>query len=547
MTLKNTLKATTAAALVLLGTAVYAEGHGATHPVTGEPLSAEQVFTYSTIDEIPSIDPGLVEDVEGSAVVRDLFEGLLNQDPDGNPVPGVATGYEVSEDKMTYTFTLRDNAVWSDGTPVTAGDFVYAWQRAANPETASPYSWYIELMSIENAAAVIAGEKPVTELGVKAIDDKTLEVRITQPLPYFPQMVTHGTTFPVPQHVVEEFGNDWVTPEHFVGNGAYVLTERVLQERLVREKSPTYWDVDNVLIDKVVMLVINDSTQALTRWQAGEIDKTAQGLPPGQYPSLVQEYPNEAIAVPSLCSYYYNMNMRDTAPEWAKDVRVRQALSLAIDRDIIVEDVLAAGQFPAYTFTPGATAGFEVPMVEAAGMTQDERNEKAKALLAEAGYGSDNPISLEILYNTSEAHKSVAIAVSQMWKQTLGVETTLANMEWQTFLEERGNGNFDVSRAGWCGDYNEASTFLDLMNSSSGYNDAGYNNPEVDALLAESKTLADPSANYTKVEEIIAADVPIIPIYHYTENFMLNDAIKGWPFENVQQTWYSRELYKVAE
>lgn len=544
MTLRTTLMASSAALLVLSGGMAYADAH-ATHPVTGEALATDQTFTYQDIDESPSIDPGMVEDVAGGDIVRDLFEGLMNQDADGNLIPGVATGYTVSDDKLTYTFTLRDNAKWSNGDPVTAGDFVYAWQRAASPELASPYSWYLELMSITNVSAVIAGEMTPDQLGVEATDDHTFVVHLSQPLPYFAQMVTHGTTFPVHQATVEAHGAEWTRPENIVGNGAYVLTEHVPQERMTRVRNEMYWNNEATIIDTVVRLVINDDAQALTRWQAGELDKVA--VPTGQYPALKEQYPTEATSFPSLCSYYYAFNLRDDAPEWEKDVRVRQALSLAIDRDIIVQNVTAGGQIPAYTFTPGATAGFEVPSVETASMTQEERVAKAQALLAEAGYGADNPIAIEILYNTSEGHKNIAIAISQMWKQNLGIEATINNMEWQTFLEARGSGQFQVARAGWCGDYNEASTFLDLMTSGSGYNDSAYNNAEVDELLAAAKTMDDPSANYTRVEEIVAAEAPIIPIYHYTSVFMMNDALKNWPVNNVQQNWYSRDLYKVAE
>ncbi len=543
MNLMTSLKATAATLLILSAGTAYAAG---THPVTGEALADNQVFTYATIDDSPSFDPGLVEDVEGSAVTRNLFEGLMSQDADGNTVFAGATSFDVSDDKMTYTFHLRPESVWTDGTPVTASDYVYAWQRVVTPETASPYAWYMELMSVVGAAEAIAGDASPQDLGVEAPDDHTFVVHLTQPLPYFTQMLTQSTTFPVPQHVVEEKGDQWMRPENFVGNGAFVMSEYTPQERTVLEKSPTYWDRDNVVLETVVRLVINDENQALTRWQAGELDRT-ETIPAGQYPTLHEQYPTEALSFPQLCSYYYNFNLRDDSPEWEHDVRVRQALSLAVDRDVITEYVLAAGQFPAYTFTPGATANFEVPNVPAASMTQEERNAKAQELMAEAGYGADNPLSLEIVYNTSEAHKSIAIAVSQMWQQTLGVETTLANMEWQTFLKAREDGQFDVSRAGWCGDYNEASTFLDLLDSGSGYNDAAYSNEEVDALLAAAKTMEDPSGNYTQIEQIIAEEAPIIPIYHYTQNIMLDDSIKGWPVNNVQQRWYARQLYRVAE
>ncbi len=544
MTLKTKLMATTAAFLIATGGAVYADGH-ATHPETGETLASDQTFTYRVGDESPSYDPGTVEDVDGADVVRDLFEGLMNQDPEGNLIPGVATGYTVSDDNLTYTFTLRDNAKWSNGDPVTAGDFVYAWKRAADPELASPYAWYIELMSIENASEVIAGDKDPSELAVTAVDDKTLEVRLSQPLPYFPQMVTHGTTFPVHQATVEEHGNDWVLPENMVSNGAYVLTEFVPQERLVRERNPMYWDNENTIMDKVVKLVIADENVALTRYLAGELDLT--DVPAGQFPSLSQQYPEQAVSVPRACSYYYMFNLRDAAPEELKNADVRKALSLAVDRDIIVDAVLAGGQKPAYTFTHWATAGFETPDIPMADMTQADRNAMAQELLAGAGYGADNPLTIDLVYNTNESHKAIAVAISQMWKQTLGVETTLANQEWQTFLEARGNGDFDVARGGWCADYNEASTFLDLMQSESGYNDSKYVNAEVDALLAEAKTSDNPQANYDKVEEFIAQDTPIIPIYHYAAVDMFAENLEGWPYENFEQNWYSRNLYKIAE
>lgn len=544
MTFTSILKTTTAATLIATGGAAWADGH-ATHPDTGETLASDQSFTYRDLDESPSIDPGTAEDSAGGDILRDLFEGLMNQAPDGSLVPGVATGFEVSPDNKTYTFTLRDNAKWSNGDPVTAHDFEYAWKRAASPELASPYSWYIEIMSIENGAAVIAGDMDPSELGATAIDDLTFEVRLEQPLPYFAQMVVHFTTFPVHQATVEAHGSDWTKPGNMVSNGAYVLSEHVPQEKLVRVRNDQYWDNDNTTLDTVTSLIINDENVALTRYLAGELDRTE--VPSGQFPALSAEYPDQAVSIPMACSYYYMFNLRDAGSDEVKNADVRKALSLAIDRDIITENVLAGGQVPAYTFTHWATAGFETPDIPMASMSQADRNAKAQELLASAGYGSDNPLSIDLVYNTSEGHKSVAIAVSQMWKQTLGVETTLANQEWQTFLEARSNGDFEVARGGWCADYNEASTFLDLVQSGSGYNDSKYVNPEVDALLAEAKTSDNPQPNYDRVEEFIAQDTPIIPIYHYASVKMFAENLEGWPFENFQQNWYSKDLYKIAE
>ncbi len=540
----KTIRLTLSALLsgTFLASAALAAG---THPETGEPLAEDQTFTYRILDEFSSLDPQIVEDVSGSELARDLFEGLMNQDEDGNLVPGVATGYTVSDDKLTYTFTLRDNAKWSNGEPVTAGDFVFAWQRAADPATASPYQWYMELMSLKNGAEVVAGDMAPTELGVRAVDDLTLEVTLSTPLPYFPQMVTHATTFPAPRAVIEEFGAEWTRPENIVSNGAYMLSEHLPQERSVRVRNPMYWDNENTIIDTVVALVINDENVALTRYLAGELDRTE--VPAGQFPRLAKEYPDEAVSFPRLCNYYYTFNLSDSGPEAFKDVRVRKALALAVDRRIITENILAGGQPEAFTFTPAAVAGFTPPETEMGSMTQAERDAMAKDLLAEAGFGSDNPLSFDMIYNTSESHEKIAVAMSQMWKQKLGVQVNLSNMEWKVFLDTRGQQNFELARGAWCGDYNEASTFLDLLDSASGYNDGKYVNPEVDAKLEMAKTAADTTPLYTEVEQILAEDMPVIPIYHYAGVYMLDSDVGNWPVNNVEQNWYSRNLYKIAE
>jgi len=515
------------------------------HPVTGEALADDQTFTYSLLDEFTTADPQMVEDVSGSYFVRDLFEGLMNQDADGNLIPGVATGYTTNEAKDVYTFTLRNNARWSDGNPVTAHDFVYAWRRLADPATASPYSWFADIMALENVGAVMSGESPPEALGIRALDNHTLEVRLTASLPYFAAMTTHASTFPSPQWTVRTFGDGWTKPGNIVGNGAYVLTEHIPNETATRERNTMYWNNDATIIDKVVTLVINDENTDFTRWEAGETDKGA--VPSGQYPRLKAEYPDEAISFPRLCTYYMTFNLSPSGPEAFKDVRVRQALSYALDRSVVTDKVLQGGQIQAFTFTPGATAGFEVPAVAFGEMSQDQRNVNAKLLMAAAGYGPDNPLKFEYMYNTSEGHKKIAIGAQQMWKETLGAEATLANQEWKTFLKTRGGQNFDVARGGWCGDYNEASTFLDLMTTPSGYNDGKFSNAEVDELMTSARTMSDATSNYTRVEEIMANEMPIIPVYHYTGVFMLRNNLKGWPFNNVEQNVYSRDLYKVAD
>ncbi|MEM8656968.1 MAG: peptide ABC transporter substrate-binding protein, partial [Pseudomonadota bacterium] len=396
-----------------------------------------------------------------------------------------------------------------------------------------------------NAAEIIAGDMDPSELGVKALDDTTLEVQLTQPLPYFPAMTTYATMFPAHQATIEAHGDEWTKVENIVSNGAYVLSERVVGEKIVRTKSDTYWDAENVIVTDVTGLVINDATQALTRWKAGEIDYM-DDLPPGQFPALQAEFADEAFSTPRLCSYYYAFNHTDSGHPALQDVNVRTALSMAIDRSVIVDQVLKGGQRGAFNFTHYATAGFDMPEIDYGGWSQAERDAKAKELIAEAGYGPDNPFTLKLIYNTSDSHKAIATVVSQMWKQKLGVETELANYEWKTYIDIRGDQQFDVARSAWCGDYNEASTFLDLVTTTHGANDGKYSNPRVDELMAASKTADDPQPMYTEVEQILAEEMAIAPIYHYANTFVLKSDFKGWPLNNVENNWYSKNHYRVA-
>jgi oligopeptide transport system substrate-binding protein len=316
-------------------------------------------------------------------------------------------------------------------------------------------------------------------------------------------------------------------------------------ERTELVKNPEYWDADNVILEKMITLVINDENQALTRFLAGELDRTE--MPAGQFPRMKEQYPDQAVSFPRLCNYYYTFNLSDTGPEAFKDPNVRKALSFAVDRRIVTENIKAGGELEAYTFTPAATAGFEVPEVEMAVMTQEERDARAKELMAEAGYGPDNPLTFQMMFNTDEAHQKIAVALSQMWKQKLGVETTLANMEWKTFLDTRDNQDFELARGAWCGDYNEASTFLDLLTTPSGYNDGKFSNTELDELMSAALTSEDPQENYTRIERIIADQAPVIPIYHYAGVYMLDSDVGNWPINNVEQNWYAKDLYKIAE
>ena len=510
----------------------------------GTTLAAEQVFKYRVLDNIRALDPQLVEDVDTAYVVNQLFEGLYNSGPDGEPVPGVAESYTANDDFTVYTFKLRD-AKWSNGDPVTAGDFVYAWQRAVDPALASTYAYFVGLVNVVNADEIVAGSKPLTDLGVKAIDDKTLEVTLKAPTPWFVRATAHGTLFPVPTKVVQEKGADWTKPENLVSNGAYTLAENSPGERVVVKRNPNYWNNDKTVIEEVHFMTINDENQGLTRWRAGEVDQT--DVPAGQYPALEAELPDQTFSVPQFCTYYFSVNMTDSAPEALKKKEVRQALNYAIDRDVIVNAVLQGGQQPAYSFVNPNTAGFTMPTMPASQMTQEERDAKAVELLTAAGYGADNPLTLDYIYNTSEAHKAIITVVSQMWKEKLGVNVNMSDMEFAVLSDRRHTQDYELARNAWCGDYNEASTFLSLYDSKSEQNDSGWANADVDKLLADAKLATDPGPMYAQIEEIAAEEVPIMPIYFYAKVFMQKPTVKGWPYDNVEQTWYARDMYITAE
>ncbi|MEX1662162.1 peptide ABC transporter substrate-binding protein [Thioclava sp. 15-R06ZXC-3] len=534
--------AISAIALMLGGAApVFAQS---SHVPAGTKLAKDQSFTYWLQDDLKTLDPDLSTSKDGNDVLQQMFDGLYQQDDHGNLVPAMAESFDVSDDKLTYTFHLRDEK-WSNGDPVTAQDFVYAWQRLADPKTASEYAWYIELMQVKNAHDVIQGDKPVSDLGVKALDAHTLQVTLETPIPYFRQMLVLSSTFPVPEKVVKEYGSDWTKPEHMVSNGAYTLKSWKIGESIEMTKNDKYWDAANTTLTDLKFIPIQDLNQALTRYQAGELDFVQ--TPAGQYPRLKDEYPDQAHAPPRSCVYAYRFNVGPNGPEALKDVKVRQALSYGINRDIIIDKILKGGQKPAYSWTHWATAGFKAPDIAYAKWTDKERMDKARELLKEAGYGPDHPLKLRIMYNTSSDHKKIAIAVQQFWKQ-LGVEATLENFEWKVYLDKLNTQHdFDVARTAWCADYNEASTYLDVNTSWSDQNSGQWSNAEYDKLMKDSKTAADPQADYTKAEQILATDMPLAPIYDYSLPMLLNAHIKGYPFDNVQLNWYAKNMYRTAK
>ncbi|MBF2746814.1 oligopeptide ABC transporter substrate-binding protein OppA [Enterobacter bugandensis] len=502
----------------------------------GVQLAEKQTLVRNNGAEVQSLDPHKIEGVPESNVNRDLFEGLLVTDVDGHPAPGVAEKWE-NKDFKVWTFHLRKDAKWSDGTPVTAEDFVYSWQRLANPNTASPYASYLQYGHIANIDDIIAGKKPVTDLGVKAIDANTFEVTLSEPVPYFYKLLVHPSVSPVPKSAVEKFGEKRTQPANIVTNGAYKLKDWVVNERMVLERNPQYWDNAKTVINQVTYLPISSEVTDVNRYRSGEIDMTYNNMPIELFQKLKKEIPKEVHVDPYLCTYYYEIN-NQKAP--FTDVRVRTALKLALDRDIIVNKVKNQGDLPAYSYTPPYTDGMKLVEPEWFKWSQEKRNEEAKKLLAEAGYTADKPLTFNLLYNTSDLHKKLAIAVASIWKKNLGVNVKLENQEWKTFLDTRHQGTFDVARAGWCADYNEPTSFLNTMLSDSSNNTAHYKSPAFDKIIAETLKVSDDAQRaelYAKSEEQLDKDSAIVPVYYYVNARLVKPWVGGYtgkdPLDNI--------------
>jgi oligopeptide transport system substrate-binding protein len=509
-----------------------------------ENLAEKQELVRGNGTEVATIDPHKSQGVPESHVIRDLLEGLVNQDADGKTIPGVATSWE-TEDNKTFVFHLRKDAKWSNGDPVTAGDFVYSFQRAVDPATASPYSWYMEYTKMENAKEIVEGKKDKSELGVRAIDDYTLEVTLTTAVPYFVMMTGHTTMKPVHQATVEKYGDLWTRQENFVGNGAFKLNNWVVNERLELVRNEMYWDNANTKLNKVTFLPIEDQVSEMNRFLSGEIDFTST-LPTEHFKRLQKEYPEQVSVEGSLCTYYYQFNSKQAPFD---DARVRKAVSYAIDRQIVTDALLGQGQKPAYFLTPEITANFNPEMTAYGKLTQKERDAEAAKLLAEAGYGPSNPLKFTLLYNTSENHKKIAVALGSMWKK-LGLEVVLENQEWKTYLQSKDEGNFQIARAGWCGDYNEASSFLTLMVSANTTGGQHWGSAEYDALI--DKALSSTSEEerteiYLEAERLMAEEMPIAPIYQYVRSRLLSPQVGGFPSNNAEEKIYSKDLYILAK
>jgi oligopeptide transport system substrate-binding protein len=455
-----------------------------------------------------------------------MIMGLTTEAADGSVIPGAAESWQVSDDGTVYTFKLRDHR-WSDGTPVTADDFAFALRRILDPAEAAEYASL--LYAIKNARALNEGAMTgMEQLGVEAQDPTTLEVTLENATPYFVELLTHYTAFPVPKHKIEELGEDWVRAGNIIGNGPYVATEWVPNSHVTLVKNDQFYDADNVSIDSVTYYPAEDRNAATKRFRAGEID-VQYDFASEQIDWLQENLPEETRISPWLGIYYYTFNTRK--PPFDNQA-VRQALAMAIDRAAITDKVLRTGELPGYSFVPPGTGTYGEPSYVAwKDVPYQERVAQAKELMAAAGYGPDSPLRTQLRYNTSENHKKIAVAIAAMWKQ-LGVETELFNTEVKVHYNDLQEGNFEVARAGWIADYNDPQNFLYLMETSSGVqNYAGYSSAEFDRLMDEADRTTDGAqrnALMHQAEAIAMEDMPNIPIYYYVSKDLVSNAVKGW-------------------
>ena len=488
-----------------------------------------------------TIDPALNSAVDGAVMINHIFEGLYKwvDDGSGNATLALGQAKEVTPnaDKTVYTVKLRDDIKWSDGKDVVAADFVYAWQRLVDPNTAADYCYMADI--ILNANEIMAGEMDKSELGVKAIDEKTLEITLHTACPYFEEIMAFPALMPIRSDIIEQYGDQWTfSPETYIGNGQYKMAEWSHNEYIKLVPSETYYDVDK-LGPKVIKFALMDDTNAIyAAYRSGSLN-FIQEVPVDEIPGLLSS--SEIKVHPYLGTYYCCFN---TSKAPFDDVRVREAFSLVIDRNYIVENVTKTGQKPATAFVPsgisdapGAKDDFRAvggDYMDVSAEKYQENCERARQLLAEAGYpnGEGFPI-VEYLYNTSDNHRLIGEALQNMWQTELGVTVNLVNQEWNTFLDTRKNGDYSIARNGWIADYNDPMSFLDMWLTGGGNNDAQYSNPDYDALIMQAKSTSDLAERMSLMHQaediLMGQDVVHAAIYFYTDKYMAQ-GIKGMYF-----------------
>ncbi len=506
----------------------------------GTQLHPTQTLIRNNGSEAETLDPAVAESVGANNITRDLFEGLTANDADGNIIPGVAESWKQTN-ALTWVFKLRPNAKWSNGEPVTAQDCVYGIRRFLDPKTASTYSATYGVF-ILNGKDVATGKKPPSEVGVKAIDKLTLEVKTPFPVAFLPSLMSNNNLGPLHQASVEKFGREWTKPGNMVSNGAFVLKEWLVNSRVVIEKNPQYWDAANVQLTRVTYLPVEDGNADVKLFESGQNEMVYQ-LPPGTYEEAKKKFPKDVRNAPMLGLRYYSFQTQNPA---FKDVRVRKALTMVIDRDILSQRITADGQTPAYGLMVKGLQGADMAEYEWAKWPMAKRIEEAKKLLAEAGVKPGTKYTFS--YNTSEYHKKMAIFAQSEWKTKLGIAIELEAMEFKVLLKKRHDGAFQIARNGFIADYNDATNFLALVRCDSDQNNNFNCNRKAEDVINQAEQSDDAGKRktlLTQATQMIMEDYPIIPLVQYSLPRLVKSYVGGYSLKNAQDRFRSKDLYIV--
>jgi oligopeptide transport system substrate-binding protein len=527
----------------IIATAITALFAGLAHAAVvpaGVVLADKQVITINAGSEPESLDPSLAESVPAHDILRNLFEGLTSLNNEGKVVPGVASSWKQTDD-TTWVFNIRDNAKWSNGEAITADDFIYGMRRLVDPATASPYATSFGGFLL-NGQAIAEGKQPTTDLGVRAIDAKTLEIKTAYPVAFLPDILTNDNLGPLPKKTIETHGKDWTLPGKIVTNGAYTIKSWQVNDKIVLERNTNYWDNQATVINEVTFIPIEDGNTDIKLYEAGQNDWVKQ-LPPGTYEMYKQKYPKDIKNAPLLGLRYYSLNNADPL---LKDIRVRKALSMVIDRQVLADKITADGQKPAYSIVVNGIAGSKMTTYNWASWPMEQRVAEAKRLLAEAGVKPGQKV--KFMYNTSEYHKKMAIFVAAEWKSKLGIEMEMENMEFKVLLKKRHDGDYQISRNGWVADYNDATTFTDLLQCNSTQNDHNYCNPKAKALLDKANNTLNQTERTQLITDAVVqmmGDYPAIPLLQYTVPRLVKPYVGGYTEVNAMDRFRLKDFYII--
>ncbi len=506
----------------------------------GTQLAAEQVLHREVGADPRTLDPSLVTGVPGFNVLQDLFEGLVTLDEKGNLIPGVASSWQTSPDGKTWTFHLRNDVRWSNGKPVTAGDFVYAWRRQVNPMTGSEYSQ--ALTPIRNAVQIAEGNMPVDRLGVEAPDPLTLVVHLRDPTPYLLSLLTNCYLFPLYEPAIQRWGDSWTQPGHMVSNGPFELESRVINGHISLVKNPYYWDAGQVKLSKVVYYPISNADSATDQYLAGSIDFTDE-LNASEKALLQRELGSQVVLAPYFGTAMLSYNL--TKPPFQNNPKLRLALNMAIDRDILVKYVQRGIGIPAYTIMP-PLPGYHPELPHWATLPTEQRHALARKLYREAGYSKEHPLQAVLTYPSGgPGGRRMMEALAAMWQMTLGAKIQIYNIEWKVFLQDLQMKQPEFYWDAWIGDFPDPFTFMQLYLTNFGMNYGEYHNPQFDALVNEAAGTQDTAQRYklfAQAGAILNDDAPFLPISHYESTHLIKPYVKGWQ-SNIMDRNLSRYMY----